>query len=148
MSERLQNLKMRYLNSLYLEDDIGKQGVIYTNYKVSVVKRWIALFRGSKYCTITHDPPKIITIDYKGKDDAVKNLLKDVDIPEEKKRKLCYFPSYVSVPKENIFELNKFINYLKDRNLDHEFLTRKEHDSELPKRRKKLIKINKKKRWH
>ncbi len=146
MSERLNNLSMRYLNQVFLIDDCGNEGVIYTNYKVSVVKKWIALFRNSSYCKITHDPPKKLDIDYKGVDDEVKTLLKDVNISDEIKKKLCFFPQHVIVKEEKIFDLNKFVEYLTKRKLDHIYLTRDEYDSELPPKRKKLIK-KKKRIW-
>ena len=39
MSEQLQNLEMKYLNKLYLLDDFDVEGVIYTNYKASIIKK-------------------------------------------------------------------------------------------------------------
>jgi len=146
MSELLENLEIRYLNVIYLLDDYGNEGVMYTNYKVSVIKKWICLFRGSKYCKVTHDPPKIINLNYNGKDDEVKSLLKDVDIPEKTKKRLLFFPKYISVPEEKLFDLDKFSKYLIKRKLDHVYLTREEYDKELPPKRKKLIK-KKKRIW-
>ena len=146
MSELLNNLNTKYLNKVFLLDDYDKEGVIWTNYKVSVVKKWLALFRSSKYCTITHNPPKKVIIDYKGKDVAVKNLLKDVNISEEDKKRLTFFPEYVTVKNERKFNLDLFVIYLNKRNKDFFFLTRDEYEKELPLQRKKPFKV-KKRKW-
>ena len=147
MSKQLENLETKYLNKLYLLDDFDVEGVIYTNYKKSIMKKWIALFKTSKHCTVYHDPPKKLMIDYKGKDEAVKNLLKNVNIPEATKKRLNFFPEYVVVHKECKFDLLKFVEYLKKRKYDFEFLTRAEHDKDSPPEREKLFKT-KKKKWH
>ena len=146
MSELLENLNIKYLNQAFLKDDYGKQGVIYTNYKISVLKKWIALFKISKHCTITYNPPKVEKIDYKGMDKEVKNLLKDVNISEEIKKRLCFFPKNITIPKESKFDLIKFKNYLNQRKLDCVYLSREEYDKELPPKREKLIK-RKKRKW-
>ncbi len=147
MSKLLNNLNTKYLNQVFLLDDYDREGVIWTNYKVSVVKKWLALFRTSKYCTITYDPPKKVLIDYKGKDVAVKNLLKDVDISEEDKKKLTYFPEYVIVRQEKKFDLTLFVKYLNKRKKDFFFLTRDEYEQELPPVREKPFKAKKKRKW-
>ena len=88
MSELLESLNTRYLNRIFLTDDYNVDGIIFTNYKVSVIKKWIVLFKRSKYCTTTYNPPKIEKIDYKGMDDEVKKLLEDVNISEDVKKRL------------------------------------------------------------
>ena len=145
MSELLENLQIRYLNKMFLQDDYCEKGVLYTNFKKSVVKRWISLFRGSKFCTITYDPPKIINLELEDVEKEVKTALENVNIPEKVKRKLSYFPKYISVPEESLFDINKFIDYLEKREFDFAYLSKDEYEKELPPKRKVLIKSKRKK---
>ena len=146
MSELLENLNTRYLNKAYLQDDFGNKGIIYTNYKISVLKRWVALYKISKYCRTTFNPPKIEKIDYKGMDEKVKKILNDVDIPDKVKKRLCFFPKSVSVNTETRFDLIKFKNYLIQRKLDCIYLSQEDYEGEFPPLRNKLIK-RKKRKW-
>jgi hypothetical protein len=147
MSELLESLNTRYLNRIFLTDDYNVDGIIFTNYKVSVIKKWIVLFKRSKYCTTTYNPPKIEKIDYKGMDDEVKKLLEDVNISEDVKKRLCFFPKHLSIPKESKFDLIKFKDYLIERKLDCIYISREDYEKELPPKREKLIK-RKKRKWY
>ena len=63
------------------------------------------------------------------------------------RKRLCFFPKHLSIPKESKFDLIKFKDYLIERKLDCIYISREDYEKELPPKREKLIK-RKKRKWY
>ena len=49
MSETSSNLSNRYINKMFLRDDYNNAIVLFTNYKPSVIKKWLMIYKYSKH---------------------------------------------------------------------------------------------------
>jgi hypothetical protein len=106
---------------MFLRDDYNNAIVLFTNYKPSVIKKWLMIYKYSKHCRIDYEEPLVIE---SPNVDAIKEAASE--FPGVK------FPVAVKFTKEFKLDIIKFVNYLGKQGYDIVYKTKAEYEKDNP----------------